>query len=89
MPQQGNIFSRDTKKVLAILKELTVDTDAETWMKDKRCGQKAILALENHYDGKSEDEIRKQVAKDDLKMYFIGTTHFLFQEVHNQDETNI
>ena len=32
-PLQGNIFSHDTNKVLAILKELTVDTGVETWMK--------------------------------------------------------
>ena len=36
---QGNMVSYDTKKVLAILKELTVDTDAEIWMKGKLCGQ--------------------------------------------------
>ena len=29
-PLQSNMVSRDTKKVLEILKELTVDTDAET-----------------------------------------------------------
>ena len=39
------MFSRDTKMVLAILKELTVDTDADTWMKGKRCSQEAMLAL--------------------------------------------
>ena len=37
-PLQGNRFYHDTKKVLAILKELIVDTDAEKWMKGKRCG---------------------------------------------------
>ena len=36
---QGNIFSRDTKKVLAIIREITLDTDAGTWMKGKRCGR--------------------------------------------------
>ena len=29
-PIQGNMFSHDIKKVLAIIKEITVDTDAET-----------------------------------------------------------
>ena len=29
-PLQGNMFSCDTKKVLSILKEPTVDTDAES-----------------------------------------------------------
>ena len=38
-PLQGKMFSLDTKKFLVILKELTVDTNAETWMKGKLCGQ--------------------------------------------------
>ena len=29
----GNIFTRDSSKVLKILKELTIGTDAETWIK--------------------------------------------------------
>ena len=33
------MFYRDTKKILAFIKELTVDTDAETCMKGKCCGQ--------------------------------------------------
>ena len=37
-PLQGKIFSCNTKKVLAIIKELTVDTDYETWTKVKHCG---------------------------------------------------
>ena len=32
------MFSCDTKKFLAIIKELTVDTDAETWIKGERFG---------------------------------------------------
>ena len=51
-PLQRNMFSCDTKKALAILKELTVDTDAETWMKGKLCGRESMLALQNNYDGK-------------------------------------
>ena len=54
-PPQGNMFSCDIKKVLAILKELTVYTHAETWMKSKRWGWEAILTLYTYYDGKSED----------------------------------
>ena len=29
-PLQGNIFSCDTNKILAIIKDITVDTDSET-----------------------------------------------------------
>ena len=33
------MFPRGTKKVLVIIKELTVDIDAETWVKGKCCDQ--------------------------------------------------
>ena len=36
-PLRGNMFSCDTKKVLKILNDITVDTDADTWMKGKCC----------------------------------------------------
>ena len=38
-PLQGNMFSLDTNKVLAILKELTVDTGSDTCMNGGRYGQ--------------------------------------------------
>ena len=69
-PLQGNMFSRDTKKVLVILKELTLDNNADTWMKRKHCGQEAMLEFQNHYDGKSDRECRKQVDKYNLKILF-------------------
>ena len=69
-PLYGNMFSCDTKKVLSILKELTVDTDAETWIKGKCCGWEKMLALQNHYDIKLYNELRKHVAKDNLKRLF-------------------
>ena len=53
-----------------VLKELTVGTDADTWMKKKQCGKESILELQNNYDGKSEVERKKQVAKGDLKRLF-------------------
>ena len=37
-PLQGNIFSCDTNKILAIIKDITVDTDSETWIKGKYFG---------------------------------------------------
>ena len=48
------MFSRDTKKVFAVFKELTVGADANTSMKGKSCAQEAMLALNNNYNGKSE-----------------------------------
>ena len=51
-PLKGNMFSCDTKMVVVILKELTVDTDAEIWMKIKLCVREVMLALWNHSCGK-------------------------------------
>ena len=39
-------------------------------MEGKHCGLEYILALQNRYDGKLEGELRKKVAKDDLKKIF-------------------
>ena len=38
-PLQGNMFSCDTKQFLVIIKELTEDTDYETWRKERRCSR--------------------------------------------------
>ena len=79
-PIQGNMFSCDTKKVVAILNELTVDTDDKTWMKGKLYGIEAILALQNHYDSKSDGERRIKLAKDDLKrLFYRNETTFSFE----------
>ena len=53
------MFFRDTQEVLEIIKNPTVDTYDETWMKGKLFGQEAILEFQNHYAGKSEGEHRK------------------------------
>ena len=66
----GAMFNRDTKKVLALLKELTSGTTGETWIKGIRCGREAMLALQNHYDGKAEGERRKSVARADFDGLF-------------------
>ena len=50
-PLQGNMFSHDTKTFLSTLKDLTVDTHAETWMKGKLFGQETMLELKNEYNG--------------------------------------
>ena len=48
------MFSCDTKKVLVIIKYLTVDADYERWVNGKRCGKEVMLELKNPYDGQSE-----------------------------------
>ena len=51
---------RDSSKVLNILKELTLGTDEETWIKGLKCGRKSIQELKYHYDGTSEGTQRKK-----------------------------
>ena len=50
----GNIFTRDSRKILDILKKLTLGTDAETWIKGLKCSKKEIHKLQTHWDGTSE-----------------------------------
>ena len=38
----GNIFTRDSRKVLYILKELTLVTDTNKWIKCLKCSRKAM-----------------------------------------------
>ena len=65
-----NIFTRDSKKVIDILKELIPGTDAETWIKGLKCNIKAIQELQAHYDRTSEVTRRKQVSRLDLNKIF-------------------
>ena len=83
------MFSHDTKKVLEIIKEITVYTDAEKWMKGKRCGRESMLTFQNHYDVKSEGEYRKQVDKYDLKtLFYRNETTLSFEKyVTNMKQT--
>ena len=50
-----------------------------------------MLALQNHYYGKSESEHRKQVAKDDLKGLFYRnkTTFSLDNYITNMKKINV
>ena len=58
----GNMFTRYQRKVLDILKELTLGTDSETWIKSLKCGRNSIQELQAYYYGTSEGSWRKQVA---------------------------
>ena len=44
----GNMFTRDSRKVIDILKELTLGNDAETYIKGLKCGIKAMQELKSH-----------------------------------------
>ena len=48
-----NKFNKDSRKVLYIFKELTLGTDAETWIKGTKCVRKAMQEIQAHYDIKS------------------------------------
>ena len=48
-----NMFTRDSREVLDILKELTLGNDTETWMKGLKCGIKEMQELQSHFDGPS------------------------------------
>ena len=41
----GNMFTRDSRKVLDIIKELTLETDAETWIRGLRGTEQAQRVL--------------------------------------------
>ena len=43
----GNMFTRDSSKVIDIIKELTIGTDTETWNKGIKCGRKAMQELQS------------------------------------------
>ena len=76
----GNMFIRDSRKVLGILKELTLGTDVETWIKGLNCGRKVMQELQSHYDGTSEGARMKQVARADLKdIFYNNETTFTFE----------
>ena len=66
----GNMFTRYSRKVIDILKELTLGTDAETLIKGLKCGRKAIQELQAHYDVTSEGAQRKQVDRAYIKKVF-------------------
>ena len=77
----GNMFTRDSGKVLDVLKELTLVNDTETWIKYIKCGRKAMQKLQDHYDVTSEGAQMKQVARADLKkIFYKNETTFTFEK---------
>ena len=53
------MFIRHSKKVIGILKELSIGTDADSCIKKIRCGRKARQYIQAHYDGTSEGACHK------------------------------
>ena len=75
------MFIRDSRKVLYIHKELTLGTEAETWIKGLKCVRKAMQELQAHYDGTLEGSRRRQVARADIKkIFYKNETTFTFEK---------
>ena len=56
----GNMFTIDSRKVLDIIKDLTLGTDSKTWIKGLKCGRKVMQELQAHCDGMPEVAIREK-----------------------------
>ncbi len=69
-PLQGFVFNIDTKKVMTVIKETCLGTEAEPWIKNIKCGREAMRALQLHYDGNDEAKKRLTDAKARLKTIF-------------------
>ena len=62
-PLEGLLFEHDSERVLTLLKELWLNTEAETWFRNIKCGRKAMQALQKHYDGVNEAKRRIDEAR--------------------------
>ena len=62
-PLEGFTFTIDSERVLTLLKELCLETEAETWFRNIKCGRAAMKALQLHYDGPDESKRRKEEAR--------------------------
>ena len=67
---EGDTFTKDPRKVLNILKELTIGNDSERCIKGLKYARKEMQDLQAHYHGMSEGEHIKQVERVDLKKIF-------------------
>jgi len=67
---EGFTFNIDSKRVLTLLKELCLYTEAEAWFRNIKCGRAAMKALQLHYDGPDESKQRKEKARSKLKSIY-------------------
>ena len=75
-----NMFTRDSRKVINILKKLNLGTDSKTWINGIKCARKSIQEIQPHYDGMSEGTQSKQVVKYYLrKIFYNKETTFTFE----------
>ena len=77
----GNMFIRESRKVIDILKELTLGTYAKTCIKVLKFVRKATQELQAYYDGTSEVARRKFFSGANLKKNFYKNgTNFTFEK---------
>ena len=77
----GFVFDMDSKSVLSVIKECTLDTEAETWIRNIRCGRAAMQALQHHYDGVDEARKRLDNSKAQLdKLFYQHEATFSFEK---------
>jgi len=63
-----------------LLKELCLETEAETWFRNIKCGREAMKALQIHYDGSDESKRTKEEARAKLKtIYYKHEGTFTFE----------
>ena len=71
----------DSKRVLTLLKELCLDTEAEVWFRNIKCGRDAMKALQLHYDEPDESKRRKEEARSKWKnIYYKHEGTFTFEK---------
>ena len=87
---EGNMFIRESNKILGNLREIIIGTDSEIWIKGIKCVRNAIQKLQEHYHGTSEGACFKQVSKEDLKeILYKNKTNFNFHEVCHKFEESL
>ena len=69
-PLEAYMFDLDSKQVLALLKELCINTGAETWFRNIQCGRRVMIALQRHYDGPDERHRRIEEARAKISQTF-------------------
>ena len=80
-PLEGLMFAIDSERVLTLLKELCLETEAETWFRNIKCGREAMKALQMHYDGPDESKRRKEEARAKIKsIYYKHESTFTFEK---------
>ena len=75
------MFKRESRKVLDILKQLTLGGNPKTWIKGLKCGINSMQELQDHFHSTSEGAQRKQVCRSKIKKTFYNNeTNFTFEK---------